>query len=449
MAEANKKSPLIPLLILFGLVAALFLFIPWGEEEEESGGEKYDHDMDTEPYSQGILDTELDYSIDDFIQKAEILEGTDYQSGGDNPEEGFNSSGFVQHVYENATGIRMPRLAAHQLDLGEDVGRNYLQTGDVVFFESETLMSGIYLEENEFMTVTESGGVERLHLDDDDFWSRNYIGARRLTEEEIESLHPGTYSDHDHPAVREAMNYLSTPYEFGGDTLEAFDCSFFIQEVFRDSKNVFLPRVTLDQFEVGEDIPEENLREGDVLYFSDVDVEDSLREEGEVTHAGIYVGDGFMIHASRTEGMTQISKLNDYWSDAFTGVKRFDDMALEGENPVVERASAYLNVPFKSGGENPDSGFNTSGFVRHVFSEARDVDLPRNGRAMWNNGEEVPREELQPGDLVFFDGSQSLLPGIYVGNNQFMITSESSGVTTRHLDDSDFFADLYEGARRY
>lgn len=449
MPEKKERNYGLPLLLLLIAGAAALIFYIMRDDETSMGpGEKYDHDMDTEPFSQGILETELDYTKEDFADEAENQLGASYDSSGRSPDSGFDPPGYVQYVFEEAAGIRMPRLAVHQQDLGEDIGRNYLRTGDLVFFEGETTISGIYMENDEFITSTESGGVERLHLDEDDFWARNYTGAKRLTDDEIESLHPGSYSDHDHPAVREAMNYLSTPYEFGGESMEAFDCSFLIQDVYRESMNVYLPRVTIDQFEVGKDIDEEELRAGDVLYFSDIDVEDSFREDGEVTHAGIYVGNNFMIHASRTEGMTQISQLNDYWEDAFTGIKRFDEMAVE-EEPIVETAAKYLNVPFERGGSDPSEGFNTSGFVRHVYEEAKGIQLPSRSRDMWENGEEISREELEPGDLVFFDGATGKLPGIYIGHDQFMITSESSGVTTRHLEEGDYFSDLYTGARRY
>lgn len=449
----QKKSPFDPLMILMvlGVIMAVFiLFNPPGSDDDRNNHSSTNQEGQPEPYSQGILAIDLDFTIEEFISTARDLEGTSYKSGGSDPEEGFNSSGFVQYVFEQSTGIRMPRIAGHQFELGEEVPKDHLQTGDVVFFEANTIMSGIYLGDDEFMTSTESDGISILDLENDRFWAEHYMGAKRLTEEEIIALHPSTYKDHDHPAVREAMNYLGTPYEFGGNSLAAFDCSFFIQEVFRESMDVYLPRVTIDQFNVGNDMSRESLEPGDVLYFSDVDIRISDREEGEVTHAGIYVGNNYMIHASRTEDMTQISFLNEYWSDAFTGVKRFNDMSLNDDAPLVKEAANYLTVPFQSGGSHPDEGFNTTGFVRYVFEKSRDMTLPEaTAQDIWDSGIEVERDALQPEDIVFFEGTNSLLPGIYVGNDLFMIASESSGVTTRHLKHSDFFAEKYVGARRY
>lgn len=450
MAEESKKYSL--LFIIIAIIAGfgiIYLFVSDAPSTDQGTQQTDSEENEPEPYSQGILDTELDYSQDDFLEKAYALEGTPYESGGSHPEEGFHPAGFVQYVYEEATDIRMPIIAAHQYDLGEEVGRSHLQTGDVLFFQGEILLSGIYLEDGEFMTVSESEGTEIFHLDNDSFWTENYAGAKRLEAEEIHSLHPGSYSSHEHPAVRESMNYLGTPYEFGGDTLEAFDCSYFIQEVFREHMDVYLPRVTIDQFEVGEDIPEEEMQPGDVIYFSDIDAADDTREDGEVTHAGIYVGNNFMIHASRTEGMTQISLLNDYWSDHFTGVKRFDDMSLNSEAPAVSEGSNYLNVSYSADGDHPEEGFSPGGFVQYVYQSSYEKNLPADGEALWNEGTEVAREELEPEDIVFFEGNYNLLPGIYAGNGLFLISSESSGITIRHLENSDYFSAIYYGARRY
>ncbi|SDN76015.1 C40 family peptidase [Alkalicoccus daliensis] len=454
MAENQKRSLGLFWIIalLAGGGAAFLLFSDSFTEQEEQNNSRSPESAEEEsmePHSQGILKTNLDFTIEDFAAEARNLEGAPFSSGGNHPDEGFNTSGFVQYVYEEATGIRMPRISAHQYDLGEDVGREYLQMGDVVFFQAETLMSGIYMEDDEFMTATESDGVITLNLEEDAFWNDNYIGAKRLEENEIESLHPGTYSDHENPVVREAMNYLGTPYEFGGDTLEAFDCSYFIQEVFREHKDVYLPRVTLNQFEVGEDIEEDDIRPGDVLYFSDIDAADDMREDGEVTHAGIYVGNNFMIHASRTEEMTQISFLNDYWSENFTGAKRFDDMTLDGAAPAVEEAASHLNIPYASGGNHPEEGFNPIGFVSYVYEKAGTGTLPSTAEQLWESGNAVEKENLQPEDIVFFDGETNLLPGIYAGHDLFIIATPSSGITIRHLEYSDYFSDLYIGARRF
>ncbi|WP_444685701.1 C40 family peptidase [Alkalicoccus luteus] len=434
--DKRQKQSLI--LLISGIAAAgVFLYVLFSEPAETPQNEN----SEDNERSFGELDPDLDRAA----AAAEALIGTPFESDGTDPESGLNSSGLIQYVFEEETGIRMPRLAAHQQDLGEAVPLEEAQRGDLVFFEADTLMAGMYTGGEQAVVVSTSDGAVEVDVTEG-FWGDHFTEARRLSEHEKEALHPSSYTDHEHPAVRESMQYLDTPYEFGGSTLEAFDCSFFVQEVYREAGDVYLPRVTIDQVQTGQEIQPDETRPGDVLYFSDVDVEDRLREEGEVTHAGIYLGDGFMIHASRTENKTQISRLNDYWEDAYTETRRFDDMAVESD--LLRTAADYLNVPFETGGSSPEDGFNTSGFVRHVFDEARDLSLPDRAASMWETGSEVSRDALEPEDVIFFEGSSSLLPGIYIGNDLFFIASESSGVTIRHLEYSDFFADRFEGARR-
>ncbi|MGJ9384603.1 C40 family peptidase [Salipaludibacillus sp. CF4.18] len=450
MASNRKKQNQHPITMLFTsalFIVLIIMFRPWEFIGTDESSQSLDNGSGTVFTGKEYGDLEPD--IEAILSEALSLENTPFLTDGTNPDEGFNSSGFVQYVYQESTGIRLPRIAGHQFDLGESISLDELYPGDMVFFQANTLMSGIYLGHGEFMTVSETNGVETLSLEGSNFWADNYIGAKRLTEEEAESLHPSTYEDHEHPAVEHAMQYLDTPYVFGGNTLDGFDCSFLIQQVFRESSDVYLPRVTVDQHKLGKEIDLENIQPGDVLFFSAIDLEEENRGNGEVTHAGIYVGNDFMIHASRTEAMTQISYINEYWSDAFTSVQRYDELSLHDEEPVVQEAARHLTTPFKSGGSSPEEGFNTSGFVSYVYQESLGIQLPNTANDQWNSGTEIERDELQPGDVLFFDGSGSYLSAIYIGHDQFMIASESSGVTTRHLEHSEFFSDIYAGARRY
>jgi cell wall-associated NlpC family hydrolase len=78
---------------------------------------------------------------------------------------------------------------------------------------------------------------------------------------------------------------------------------------------------------------------------------------------------------------------------------------------VVGIAMRYLGTPYSWGGESP-SGFDCSGFVRYVYLQVG-VSLPHYTGAQWNMGVPVSRSDLQPGDLVFFDGLGHV--GIYIG----------------------------------
>ncbi len=118
---------------------------------------------------------------------------------------------------------------------------------------------------------------------------------------------------------------------------------------------------------------------------------------------------------------------------------------------VIEYSKQYLGVPYVWGGESP-KGFDCSGFTTYVF-EKFNVKLPRTASSQFNSGIKVEKENLQPGDLVFFTtykkGPSHV--GIYIGNNQFIHASSGSNghkVVITGLDTS-YYKRRYLGARRY
>jgi cell wall-associated NlpC family hydrolase len=110
---------------------------------------------------------------------------------------------------------------------------------------------------------------------------------------------------------------------------------------------------------------------------------------------------------------------------------------------VVGIAMRYLGVPYVWGGESP-AGFDCSGLVAYVYSQVG-VSLPHYTGAQWNMGVPVARSDLQPGDLVFFDGLGHV--GIYVGGNEF-IHAPHTGDVVKISSMTGWYADTYVGARR-
>src|SRR5215204_4565395 len=68
---------------------------------------------------------------------------------------------------------------------------------------------------------------------------------------------------------------------------------------------------------------------------------------------------------------------------------------------LLTTAMSFQGTPYKNGGSDPE-GFDCSGFVQWVYSR-QGTTLPREVRDQWRQGEEVDRDEVQPGDLVFFE----------------------------------------------
>jgi peptidoglycan DL-endopeptidase CwlO len=110
---------------------------------------------------------------------------------------------------------------------------------------------------------------------------------------------------------------------------------------------------------------------------------------------------------------------------------------------VVSIAMQYLGTPYVWGGASP-SGFDCSGLVMYVFSQIG-VSLPHSSYAQYGMGSPVSRDQLQPGDLVFFDGLGHV--GIYVGGGSF-IHAPHTGDVVRISSLSGWYASTYVGARR-
>lgn len=108
----------------------------------------------------------------------------------------------------------------------------------------------------------------------------------------------------------------------------------------------------------------------------------------------------------------------------------------------------YLGTPYRHGGMSRD-GIDCSGFTLQVFSNALNLKLPRSTREQYDAGAEVEREQLQFGDLVFFNttGHSPSHVGIYIEDDLFAHASVSYGVTISSLE-STYYGKRYVGAKR-
>jgi cell wall-associated NlpC family hydrolase len=141
---------------------------------------------------------------------------------------------------------------------------------------------------------------------------------------------------------------------------------------------------------------------------------------------------------------------NTFTSVASQLASSMSSTVVGGTETLIDNAMQLIGVRYRWGGNTPQSGLDCSGFVRYVFNDTFGFLLPRKSAQMSKVGMEIGKEELRPGDLVFFNTMRHAFShvGIYVGDNKF-IHAPSRGKSIR-VDDMTkvYWEKRYNGARR-
>ncbi|PIR31631.1 MAG: hypothetical protein COV36_07745, partial [Alphaproteobacteria bacterium CG11_big_fil_rev_8_21_14_0_20_44_7] len=107
----------------------------------------------------------------------------------------------------------------------------------------------------------------------------------------------------------------------------------------------------------------------------------------------------------------------------------FEDLMVQmhyndQQRALIEYGKQFLGAPYVYGGSSPEQGFDCSGFTQYIFAKSLHYRLPRSARQQNQVGKPVRYNDLQPGDLVFFDLSGRLSHvGIYLGAGKFFHAS--------------------------
>lgn len=129
------------------------------------------------------------------------------------------------------------------------------------------------------------------------------------------TLSRGSSSSSTGGIVDRALSLQGTPYVFGGTTKKGFDCSGFTKYVYSGS-GISLPRTSYAQFSSGTPVSKNDLRAGDLVFFS-------TYAKG-ASHVGIYIGGGRFVHASNPQSDVKTSSLGDsFYSSRYLGARRY------------------------------------------------------------------------------------------------------------------------------
>jgi cell wall-associated NlpC family hydrolase len=122
----------------------------------------------------------------------------------------------------------------------------------------------------------------------------------------------------------------------------------------------------------------------------------------------------------------------------------------ERTSDLVSTAIGFLGIPYRRGGNTAESGFDCSGFVRAIYKETIGLVLPRSADQQANATQTIDKNDLKPGDLVFFNTMKRTFShvGIYLGEGKF-IHSPRTGAHVRIEDMRiPYWNVRFDGARR-
>jgi cell wall-associated NlpC family hydrolase len=178
--------------MLTASLASALLFAPLAAAESDSA---------RQPASQAsAVPATVWHGAQDLAIYALGLIGVDYRFGGTTPERGLDCSGLVRYVFQQVTGVMLPRTSQEISRLGAKIPVAQLMPGDLVFFNTRRLQFshvGIYLGEDRFIHAPRQGGEVEVVTLSKGYWQKHFDGARRLVgalPALIPSAHAGTAS---------------------------------------------------------------------------------------------------------------------------------------------------------------------------------------------------------------------------------------------------------------
>jgi NlpC/P60 family len=152
---------------------------------------------------------------------------------------------------------------------------------------------------------------------------------------------------------------------------------------------------------------------------------------------------------SPQDAITQLLSERGYLAPTPTG---FVQSVRESASDMVLAAVNFLGVPYRHGGTSAESGFDCSGFTRYVFEMSIGMVLPRRAaeQAKSESLQQVKRNDLKPGDLVFFNTMRRAFShvGIYVGDGNFIHAPRTGGKVRIESMREAYWSARFNGARR-
>lgn len=156
-----------------------------------------------------------------------------------------------------------------------------------------------------------------------------------------------------------------------------------------------------------------------------------------------------LAHASPTDSPADANHFLER-RELFSQIDKVRQTVTDTATDLVDHAMGLLGVPYKRGGSSVETGFDCSGFVKTLFEDTIGLILPRKAEQQAAATQRINKNELQPGDLVFFNTMRRAFShvGIYIGEGKF-IHSPRPGAEVR-VDSlaQSYWHRRFDGARR-
>lgn len=273
-----------------------------------------------------------------IISSAETIRGSQKFSGGS----------FIRSVY-SSNGITLPNSINTAFSQGNAIHPSEALPGDIIFFSLKGSKSpdhaGLYLGSGRFMHPEPgSNKIIISRISKSNVWGQKYLSVREYrsffakgrsryqgqsaklsdfgssvntTSVSLPSTQSSSASGIRAKIVANAKSFQGVPYLWGGTTPSGFDCSGFVQYVYKQN-GISIPRNSRSQSTAGTHIHPKEAQPGDLIFFYG-------EVKGHVSHVAMYIGNGEFIHAPCTGKTISIStiKKEKYWGKRFVSVRSY------------------------------------------------------------------------------------------------------------------------------
>lgn len=339
----------------------------------------------------------------------------------------FGCTGYIYYAFLQ-NGIDLNTRSTQFLsEMGEYVPKDQLQKGDLVFFDSilddEYAVShnGMYIGDNKIIHMADStNNVIISDLDGKSYYRDYYVFARRVIPGFMPSANPGTGDK-----IVDYAESLIGQINYGAydETTLTFDNTGFMYYLFKEF-DIDLESVSSakEQAELGVYVPKDQLKKGDLLYYS------NDNNQLDIRLVGVYAGNNnVIINASSYTGLVKRNVSRNFYKNNYITARRIIPETTPADRIIDTAESLWEEVNYGYPYNEETLTFDSGGFTLYVF-KLNNIDLKTRFASQQSKlGTYIPKEELQKGDVVFFSKDVSpdkiWLSGIYIGDNSVIMNA--------------------------